>query len=275
MNNDVMEQEENGERPRWFMRWLKDTFLPQQRDPVEEQIEKFCDALESVPNLDNSVKQTLERKLNHEARVGEAQKQDKLKLKGILKTQPIPAIEPGASMPWSKISDAEAKIVSRALEHIKVQDFSLQSLKHWIAYFTDLYDKNFINSRIGRIAVIYNSCSLSLKNRLTVLGVGDDANDESYSFVNLLQVITTIVHSPDSRDLAIMILYEGIKQSASESVQNYLERVKDAGEEAYGNSSNWNMSQASLIMKKIVEGLESSELAASIPFSWSHLCDSI
>ena len=42
------------------------------------------------------------------------------------------------------------------------------------------------------------------------------------------------------------------------------------------------MSQASLIVKKIVEGLESpelSKLAASIviqiPFSWSHLCDSI
>ena len=214
--------------------------------------------------------------------MGEAQKQDKLKLKGILKTQPIPVVEPGANMPWSMLSEAETKIVSRTLEHIKTQDFSLQSLKYWIGYFTDLFDRNFINSRVGRIAVIYNSCSLSLKNRLAVLGLGDDANEESFSFVSLLQVITTIVHSPDSRDLAVMILYEGIKQSASESVQSFLEKIKDAGEEAYGSSSHWNMSQASLIVKKIVEGLESpelSKLAASIviqiPFDWSHLCDSI
>ena len=238
MNNDVPEQQENGERPRWFLSWLKETFLPQQRDPVEEQLEKFCDALESIPNLDDSVKQTLERKLNHEARVGEAQKQDRLKLKGILKTQAIPAVEPGAGMPRSKISVAEAKIVSRALENIKIQDFSLKSLKYWISHYIDVFDKNFIHSRVGRLAIIYNSCSISLKNRLTGLGVGEDANDESYSFMNLLQLITTIVHSPDSCDLAVMLLHDGIKQSASESVQNYLERVKDTGEEAYGPSSN-------------------------------------
>ena len=170
--------------------------------------------------------------------MGEAQKQDKLKLKGILKTQPIPVVEPGANMPWSKLSEAETKIVSRTLEHIKTQDFSLQSLKYWIGYFTDLFVRNFINSRLGRIAVVYNSSSLSLKNRLAVLGLGDDANEESFSFVSLLQVITTIVHSPDSRDLAVMILYEGIKQSASESVQSFLEKIKDAGEEAYGSSSH-------------------------------------
>ena len=282
MNNDVPQQQENGERPGWFLSWLKEVFLPQQRDPVEEQLEKFSDALESIPILDDSVRQTLATTLNHEARVGGARQQDRLKIKEILKTQAIPAVEPGVGMPWSKISDAEAKIISRALENLKIQDFSVKSLKHWISFYQDVFDKGCVHSRVGRLAIIYNSCSICLKNRLTGLGVGEDANEDSYTFLNLLQLITTIVHSPDAHDLAVMLLHDGIKQSASESVQSFLEKFKDAGEEAYGPCSNWNMSQASLIMKKICKGLDSSELSrlaasivVSIPFNWASICDSL
>ncbi len=226
MNNDVPQQQENGERPGWFLSWLKEVFLPQQRDPVEEQLEKFSDALESIPILDDSVRQTLATTLNHEARVGGARQQDRLKIKEILKTQAIPAVEPGVGMPWSKISDAEAKIISRALENLKIQDFSVKSLKHWISFYQDVFDKGFVHSRVGRLAIIYNSCSICLKNRLTGLGVGEDANEDSYTFLNLLQLITTIVHSPDAHDLAVMLLHDGIKQSASESVQSFLEKFK-------------------------------------------------
>lgn len=258
MNNDVPQQQENGERPGWFLSWLKEVFLPQQQDPVEEQLEKFSDALESIPILDDSVRQTLATTLNHEARVGGARQQDRLKIKEILKTQAIPAVEPGVGMPWSKISDAEAKIISRALENLKIQDFSVKSLKHWISFYQDVFDKGFVHSRVGRLAIIYNSCSICLKNRLTGLGVGEDANEDSYTFLNLLQLITTIVHSPDAHDLAVMLLHDGIKQSASESVQSFLEKFKDAG------------------------GLDSSELSrlaasivVSIPFNWASICDSL
>ena len=114
------------------------------------------------------------------------------------------------------------------------------------------------------------------------LDAGKNANDDSYTFLNLLQLITTVVHSPDSRDQAMMILHSGINQSSTESVQFFLQRFRETGEEAFGPSSNWTMSQASLIMKKICEGLNSTELsrlAASIvvitPFNWSSVCDSV
>ena len=114
------------------------------------------------------------------------------------------------------------------------------------------------------------------------LDAGKNANDDSYTFLNLLQLITTVVHSPDSRDQAMMILHSGINQSSTESVQFFLQRFRETGEEAFSPSSNWTMSQASLIMKKICEGLNSTELsrlAASIvvitPFNWSSVCDSV
>ena len=112
---------------------------------------------------------------------------------------------------------------------------------------------------MGRIAVIYNSCSTSLKQRLLALDVGREAQKDSYSC--LLQLITTVVHSPVSKDEAMMNIYKGFRQANSESVQSYLQRVRDTAEEAYGPSSGWTMSQASLLLKKICEGFCSSDLA--------------
>ncbi len=42
-----------------------------------------------------------------------------------------------------------------------------------------------------------------------------------------------------------MQIYKGFRQTSSESVQTFLQRVRDVAEEAYGTSSSWSMSQAS------------------------------
>ena len=282
MDSDVPAQPENAERPGWFLSWLKDVFLPAHKNPVDQQLEEFSDALDRIPDLDQSVRRTLASTLTIEARIGNAKIQDKNKIQEILKNQTLPPAEPGTSMPWNRISNNEAKIISRTIEGLKIQDFLEKSIKHWSLFFADVFDKAFITSRMGRIAVVYNTCSLSLKNRLMSLDAGKDASEESYTFLNLLQLITTIVHSPDSRDQAMMSLHSGINQSSTESVQAFLQRFNELGEEAFGPSSNWTMSQAFLIMKKICEGLRSvelSRLAASIvvttPFNWSNVCDSV
>ena len=196
--------------------------------------------------------------------------------------QTLPTEELGSPMPWEKLSDAEAKIISRTVKSLKIQEFSKKSLKYWSLFFADKFDKFFIVSRIGKIAIIYNTCSLSLKNRLVNLEAGKDARDESYTILNLLQLITTVVHSPVSRDQAMLEIYKGINQTSTGSVQSFLQRFRETGEDAWGPSSNWTMSQASLVMKKICDGFQSSELArlaASIvvttPFQWTYICDSI
>ena len=135
---------------------------------------------------------------------------------------------------------------------------------------------------MGKLAVTYNSCSLSLKQRLLSLGVGTEARAETYSFLKLLQLITTIVHSPVSRDEAMLQIYKGLNQTSTESVQAFLQRYRDVAEDAWGPSSGWTISQASLFLKKICEGFTSTELAkltqsivVNLPFQWATLCDSV
>ena len=124
MDNNVLAQPENAERPGWFLSWLKDVFLPAHKNPVDQQLEEFTDALEGIPDLDESIRKSLASTLTNEARIGGARQQDKNKIQEILKNQTLPAAEPGTSMPWSKISDNEAKIISRTVEGLKIQDFS-------------------------------------------------------------------------------------------------------------------------------------------------------
>ena len=185
-------------------------------------------------------------------------------------------------MPWDQLTEAETKSVARALENLKELDFSSKSLKHWTFLFNDKFDRSFITSRVGKIALVYNSCSLSLKQRLISLDVGKQARENSYTYLQLLQLITAIVHSPISRDQAMLNIYEGFKQASSETVQSYLQRTRDVAEDAWGPSSGWTMSQASLLLKKICKGFQSTELARltasvviTVPFQWTVLCDSV
>ena len=116
-------------------------------------------------------------------------------------------------MPWDQLTETETK---------------------------DKFDRCFINSRIGKIAIVYNSCSLSLK-RLISLDVGKQARENSYSYLQLLQLITTVVHSPVSRDQAMLDIYKGFRQASSETVQSYLLRTRDVAEDAWGPSSGGDM----------------------------------
>ena len=207
------------------------------RDPIASQVEQFENAVEQVPNLDESVKKSLTTTLSTEARINWQKQDDKSKVQQLLKTQTLVADEAVSPMPWSKLTESEAKIISRVVENIQQKDFSTKSLKFWSVHFSDVFDKFFISSRVGRIAVIYNSCSTSLKQRLLALDVGQEAQKDSYSYLCLLQLITTIVHSPVSKDEAMMSIYKGFRQTTSELVQSYLQRVRDTAEEAYGPSS--------------------------------------
>ena len=281
MDGNDPERRGEGGKPEWFLGWLREVFLPISKNPLAEQIEQFEVAVGQLPNIDDAVKKSLTTTLSTEVQIIQGREDDKSQIQKLLKTTPAILSEP-VPMPWNQLNESEAKIISRVVENIKQQDFATKSIKYWSTHFQDVYDKYFISSRIGRIAVIYNSCSASLKQRLLALDVGDKAKVDSYSYLDLLQLITTIVHSPNARDDATMQIYKGFRQTNTESIQAFLQRVRDVAEEAFGPSSSWSMSQASLLLKKICEGLQSPDLAkltASIvvvvPFQWNTLCDSI
>ena len=281
MDGNDPERRGQGGKPEWFLGWLREVFLPASKNPLAEQIEQFENAVGQLPNIDEALKKSLTTTLSTEVQIIQGREDDKSQIQKLLKTAPAILGEP-VPMPWSQLTESEAKIISRVVENIKQQDFATKSIRHWSIHFADVFDKFFISSRIGRIAIVYNSCSASLKQRLLALDVGDKAKSDSYSYLELLQLITAVVHSPNARDDATMQIYKGFRQNNTESVQTFLQRVRDVAEEAFGPSSSWAMSQASLLLKKICEGLQSSELAkltASIivvvPFQWNTLCESI
>ena len=281
MDNEAPEQRGQGAKPDWFLGWLREVFLPASRNPLAEQLEQFETAVSQLPNIDEAVKKSLTSTLSTEAQILQGKEDDKSQIQKLLKSTHITLDEP-VPMPWSQLSESESKIISRVVENLKIQDFATKSIRFWSIHFSDVFDKFFISSRIGRIAIVYNSCSASLKQRLLTLDLGDKAKDNAYSYLNLLQLITTVVHSPNARDDATMQIYKGLRQNNGESVQGFLQRMRDVAEEAFGPSSTWSMSQASLLLKKICDGLHSSDLAkltASIvivlPFQWNSLCDSV
>ena len=128
----------NGGRPDWFLTWLKEVFLPASKDPVASQIELFEDALEKIPDIDESVRISLTNTLMNEARISLAKEDDKSKITKLFKSQTVPAQETTSPMPWDKLSETEMKIISKIVKNLKEQDFSTKSLKYWSAHYADV-----------------------------------------------------------------------------------------------------------------------------------------
>ncbi len=66
--------------PDWFLNWLREVFLPASKDPVALQIELFKDALEKLPDIEESVKLSLTNTLTNKARITLAKEDDKAKI---------------------------------------------------------------------------------------------------------------------------------------------------------------------------------------------------
>ena len=178
MDNDAPEQRGAGAKPDWFLGWLREVFLPASKDPLAAQIERFENAVGLLPDIDDAVKKSLTTTLSTEAQILQGREDDKSLVQKLLKTTPAILDQP-EPMPWNQLTESEAKIISRVVENIKQQDFATKSIRYWSIHFADVFDKFFIASRIGRIALVYNSCSTSLKQRLLALDVGDEAKKDS------------------------------------------------------------------------------------------------
>ena len=105
MENDVPEQPRPGGRPDWFLSWLREVFLPADRDPVASRIEKFEDAVEQIPDLDEAIKKSLTTTLATEARINIAKEDDKTKVQQLLKSQALVINEAVSPMPSPQTTD--------------------------------------------------------------------------------------------------------------------------------------------------------------------------
>ena len=133
-----------GGRPDWFLSWLQEVFLPV-KDPLSSKIEVFQDTVEKLLNIEESIKQTLTSTFTNEAGINLAREDDKHAISQLLKSQKLPAEKQTVQKPWTDLSESEMKIISRALENLREQDFSSKALKHWRSSFEGLFDKHFID----------------------------------------------------------------------------------------------------------------------------------
>ena len=63
-------------------------------------------------------------------------------------------------------------------------------------HFNELFDRNFITDRVGKISVIYASTSKPIKEQLINMGVLDEMKKEDYKWLQLLQNICLLENSP-------------------------------------------------------------------------------
>lgn len=117
MENNAQGPSRNGGRPDWFLTWLREVFLLASEDPVTSQIQQFQDAVEQIPDLDDSVKKSLTGTLAVEAKISKAREDDKSKVSKLLKSQTLPADEICTPMPWDKLSESKAKLISRTIDY--------------------------------------------------------------------------------------------------------------------------------------------------------------
>ena len=133
MEGDAPGLSGGGGRLDWFLSWLQEVFLPAKaKDPLSSQLETFQDAVDKLPDIEESVKKTLTSTFTNEARINLAREDDKYAISQLLKTQKLPAEKQAVQMPWSDLSKSEMKIISRPIEDLREQDFSAKALKHWI-----------------------------------------------------------------------------------------------------------------------------------------------
>ena len=120
---------------------MQEVFLPAKaKDPLSSQLETFQDTVELL-DIEESVKKTLTSTFTNEARINLTREDDKNAISQLLRTQKLPAEKRAVQMPWQGLSKSEMKIISRAIENLREQDFSMKALKHWRSHFEGLFDK--------------------------------------------------------------------------------------------------------------------------------------
>ena len=62
---------------------------------------------------------------------------------------------------FSKVPREERKFICPLAKDLSEVDWSTQSMRYWVTKLQRLYNKNFIVSHSGQIAVVFNVCSKS------------------------------------------------------------------------------------------------------------------
>ena len=113
-------------------------------------------------------------------------------------------------------------------------DWSTRSVKAWVTKLSRMFNENFVVSRFGRLAVVFNACSKSTQERLLAADFGTDSAEDMYDFVSLVKTLGAVYNSVNHAVVAQNELGKGMRQGGQESVICFLERVQETFSQAYG-----------------------------------------
>ena len=160
-----------------------------------------------------------------------------------------------------QIKKEEMKIIQKINSSLTVKEFGRSSIKTWKNEFTDLFDKNFVTDRVGKLSILYTATSKPIKEQLITLGVAEEMRKENYTWIQLLQTSCVMCYSPNHIELAMKQVCAGINQKSTETLAVFLERIRSVGEDMFRVSTNWSSNNSTQILSIIINGLRNKQLS--------------
>ena len=151
----------NEEPPAWFLWWLAEG-KEKPKEPDVVKLESEIDNLE----ISESVKIKIKSEMLMQAQQEEQKQKEKDVFNALRKKEDISLLEePATPMPWSLICKDEVKIIQKLNATLTTKEFGRYSIKTWAIEFSDIFYKNFITDRIGKLSVIYTSTSKPIREQ--------------------------------------------------------------------------------------------------------------
>ena len=116
------------------------------------------------------------------------------------------------------VPENERKFIRLLAKDLGEVDWSTRSVKTWVNKLDRLFNENFIVSRFGRLAVVFNACSKSTQERLLAADFGTESAEDTYDFVSLVKTLGAMYQSVNHAVVAQNELGRGMRQTGQESV---------------------------------------------------------
>ena len=140
----------------------------------EVKAKAFENVLINCDDISEVFKSNISAAYINESQLEAAWKADREALTQTLLRTPVLYNAPYVQFPWSAISPEQSKICSRVNDSLIPLDLASKSLKFWLMHFDVILSKKFVNERVARLAVVYNSCSLPLQQQILSMDVSSN-----------------------------------------------------------------------------------------------------
>ena len=178
---------------------------------------------------------------------------------------------------FGQVPSEERKFIQLLARDLGEVDWNTRSVINWVTKLERMFNKNFVVSRWGRMAVVYNACSKSTQERLLAAKFGTESAVETYNFISLVKRLGAMYASVNHAVVAQQELGRGLRQGGQESVICFLERVQEVFSQAYGPPVSWSAYHHTKLVESVVKGVSSKKLAdlvatyqIPVPFSFVH-----